>query len=131
MISKIFKNSKHSELQIIFHLFIFNSVRSDYRVNGKCGKPGLPPMASIWQISSDKSRFENNDKIIFICKKNEFPMHKQELICKNGRWVGTRPRCGNDFFFEKISNILKDIYNKNMHKYYVFICNIFIKKIII
>jgi hypothetical protein len=69
-------------------------------VTGRCGRPGLPPKAELKAIlvSSERDRFDNNDKVFVICDKNEFPHHKQEKYCKNGQWIGKKGLlCGNSY----------------------------------
>jgi len=69
-------------------------MKCEVLVTGRCGRPGLPPEASLYQVSPERSRFDNDERIFVICKKNDFPHHKQEKIFKNGNWKGKKARCG-------------------------------------
>jgi hypothetical protein len=85
----------------IITCFISSSVlfiNCDVLVTGRCGKPGLPPEANLREVSRERIRFDNNESVFVICKKNEFPHHEQERYCKNGRWTGKKARCGNSYF---------------------------------
>jgi hypothetical protein len=91
-------------ISLIFRVitfFISSSVlfiNCDVLVTGRCGRPGLPPKAHLRQVSPERSRFDNNERVFVICEENEFPHHKQEKYCKNGRWTGKKARCGNSYF---------------------------------
>ena len=75
-------------------LSLFATLIAEVPVTGRCGRPALPPKASKWLIPAEKSRFDNKERVIFVCKKNEFVHHKQQVQCRNGRWIGQQPRCG-------------------------------------
>lgn len=75
----------------------FLVINCEILVTGRCGRPGLPPKAHLRQISPERSRFDNNERVFVICKENEFPHHKQTRVCKNGRWTGQKARCGTYF----------------------------------
>jgi hypothetical protein len=86
----------------IITFFIISSVlfiNCDVLVTGRCGRPGLPPNSKLKAIlvSSERYRFDNNEKVSVICDKNEFPHHEQVKYCKNGQWIGKKARCGNSY----------------------------------
>ncbi|CAG2103229.1 unnamed protein product, partial [Medioppia subpectinata] len=66
----------------------------DAPVTGRCSRPGLPPKAELHLRPQGMGRFNNKEKVMVKCKSDEFPQHKQELECVNGRWVGESARCG-------------------------------------
>ncbi|CAG2171657.1 unnamed protein product [Oppiella nova] len=63
---------------------------SDPTVSGRCGPPGLPPKAKLQHISPERISFDNNEKVVISCKKDEFPQFNQELECRNGEHVDTQ-----------------------------------------
>jgi hypothetical protein len=90
-------------ISLIFRIitfFVSSSVlfiNCDVLVTGRCGRPGLPPKAHLRQVSPERSRFDNDERVFVICQENEFPHHKQEKYCKNGQWTGKKARCGNSY----------------------------------
>ncbi len=77
-----------------FLLYFIILIKCELQVTGRCGKPGLPPQASLWLITPERSRFDNKEKVLISCKKDEFPVHRQERECRNGKWFGNVARCG-------------------------------------
>ncbi|CAG2168108.1 unnamed protein product [Oppiella nova] len=69
---------------------ILNESPAQPPVTGRCARPGLPPKAQLWLISPERSRFDNKEKVLVHCKKDEFPQFKQELECRNGEHVDSQ-----------------------------------------
>ena len=98
---------KYFEHKCLLHLFSILTVNlvslcfGEPPVTGRCARPGLPSKAQLWLISPERSRFDNKEKVLVHCKKDEFPQFKQELECRNGRWVGDTARCGENHRLNK------------------------------
>ena len=75
---------------IIVLILVKFYVKCEPLVKGRCGRPSLPPHA----ISPERNRFDDEEKKIIVCKSGDFVHHRQQVECKNGRWVGNHPRCG-------------------------------------
>lgn len=80
----------------LFLIFIVNSLffnSSSIRVTSLCGHPGLPPGASLYQVSSGRIRFHDGEEVRYLCNTN-FQTYPQKRKCVSGRWVGESARCG-------------------------------------
>ena len=80
-------------ISIIFILSLFQLCIS-LQIRSSCGHPGLPPDGVIYQVDSDRNRFNDGEVVRYRCSP-EFYTHKQTRKCVSGRWVGKTARCGN------------------------------------
>ncbi len=61
-------------------------------MNCDCGRPGEPLYGSI----DDKNiNFPENFKIVYKCDKEKILIHNPSRTCREGKWTGRVPKCGN------------------------------------
>jgi len=64
-------------------------------IKSDCGLPAIPPNAKINDFSP---QYLEDTKIEYYCELPELELLGGKVrVCKNGKWVGSIPRCGNSF----------------------------------
>ena len=84
---------------IILIVLYFQLTNCEPTVSGRCGKPGLPPKATLVDIPSEQKYFNNKQIVRTDCEDNghEFPYYGQQRECRAGTWTGIPARCGRYF----------------------------------
>jgi hypothetical protein len=62
-------------------------------MNCDCGPPGIPYLAKVYP--QNKTSFSEKSEIRYECEGGTDIFYKANRICREGKWTGRVPKCGN------------------------------------
>jgi hypothetical protein len=87
---------------LVFLIFSFIHL-----INCDCGLPSIPTNSKINDL---KTKYIEGDKIEYYCELPELTLLGGKVReCKNGKWIGSIPRCGKFQIIYKLHFIIFNI----------------------
>ncbi len=62
-------------------------------INCDCGRPGIP--FGVYIFEKIQSSFSENFTIKHFCVSNSIMIYNPIRTCREGKWTGREPKCGN------------------------------------
>jgi hypothetical protein len=62
-------------------------------MNCDCGSPGMPSFGKVYP--KNRSSFPENFTIEYECESGTHIFYNSSRICREGKWTGRVPKCGN------------------------------------